>query len=134
MSTKTLRKPSALVATFTSTPSKLTYKFKNGAQITGTVEQIVSFGAILKEKVDLLKIKGGVPQGYYNSSSKGLIKITDMHDTHLRNSIVKASISALNDLQNSKTLSNKQFLNRWTTSGNSVKITELVNELTKRSK
>jgi hypothetical protein len=132
MPTKTVRKPVATPATTAASAKKMSYTFQNGATIKGTMEQIVAYGKLTNQKIDMSKITGNsVPKGYYNSSSKGLIKISEMHDTHLRNAIVKNATAALTSLQNSK-LTNKQFLVRWTMAGSSALIAELVAELNKR--
>jgi hypothetical protein len=47
----------------------------------GSVEEIAAF----LETVE----SGGYIQGYYNSASKGLVRIVDMHDHHVVNAALK---------------------------------------------
>lgn len=54
----------------------------NGAVVEGTPDQI----AVIARSFGVSLGNDGV---YYNSTSRGLIKITDMDDTHLANAIRK---------------------------------------------
>lgn len=67
---------------------EVTYTFKNGTIVKGTVEQILAVANILKETVDLSKLPR--EPGYYKSASKGLVKISQMNDIHLKNALCKS--------------------------------------------
>ena len=116
-----------------------TYAFKNGSKVEGTLEQILTFSKALDETVDASKFTGGFPSGYFNSSSKGLIKIDSMETTHLLNSLAK---SARDYIDAAKTkagygltkASITQFLEDFVNLGNQIVINELFEELQKRSK
>lgn len=64
------------------------YTFTNGLTVKGTYEQIAAVATSLKLPLDLSKLPF-VP-GYYKSGSRGLIKVTDMADAHLKNALCKA--------------------------------------------
>jgi hypothetical protein len=51
----------------------------NGVTVEGTYEQVV----------DIAKLMGFNSRGYYHSSSKGWLKVTEMETAHLRNAILK---------------------------------------------
>jgi len=61
----------------------VTVTLENGMVLRGTPEQVMEVvkGLGFKTPVDLRK--------YYNSESKGWIKISDMETTHLKNAILK---------------------------------------------
>lgn len=69
----------------------------NGLVIEGDQTQVV----------ETVKKLGFNLRGYYNSESKGLVKITDMHTSHLRNAILKYYEDWVNGLHS---ISNPQVL------------------------
>jgi hypothetical protein len=57
------------------------YTYKNGVTIDGTKDQIIAVGKTFGELISFI--------GYYESASKGLIKISDMDSSHIKNVIKK---------------------------------------------
>lgn len=73
------------------------YVFSNGSQVEGTLEQIMKVAEVFGEKVDKAKILER-PKGYYFSESKGVVKISDMNEVHIRNAITKSTIKYFSEL------------------------------------
>lgn len=107
------------------------YKFKNGAQVEGTVEQILEVAKSLGEIVDLSKLEGPKPKGFYVSESHGLIRIKDMNESHIRNALIKRSKEYYENLRKRKT-SIDEFLKGYTSLAEDITVVELYNELAKR--
>lgn len=107
------------------------YQFKNGAKVEGTLDQILTIAKTLSETVDLKKIEGGTPKGYYPSETKGIIKISEMHATHIKNALLKESKSYYVNLGKEK-INDKEFLNKYIALGDQPLVVELVSELIKR--
>jgi hypothetical protein len=107
------------------------YKFKNGAEVDGTLDQILEIAKSLGEVVDLGKL-GAVPVGYYQSEHKGIIKISDMADVHIRNALLKMSRKWFEALGKETGLTNSQFMKRYVSLTDQSKINELFVELSKR--
>lgn len=109
------------------------YQFKNGVNVEGTMEQILEIAKTLKETVDLKKIEGGIPRGYYLSESKGeVVKIKDMHATHIRAALLKQSKEHFENLGKQKTLSVAGFLTKYTELTDNPIVQDLYAELQKR--
>lgn len=106
-----------------ATSKKTTYKFKSGTEVTGTVEEIQKIGKALGESVDL--------SGFYESSTHGLVKISEMATPHLRNAIVKATKDRLETIRKKK-LTDKEFVNEYLNVGEDKTIVNLFTELNKR--
>lgn len=112
----------------------ITYKFPSGAEVTGTLEEIVEIAKALKTTVDFSKIdltKVTVPKGYYPSESKGLIKVSDMGEWHLRRALLKRAKEYYAEMFDPKdTL--EQFLNKFTLLSEDQIITDLFTEIKKK--
>ncbi len=75
----------------------------NGIVIEGSQDQI-------KDTLKKLGIEGFGDGTYYYSSSRGIVKITDMHTTHLRNAILRYYqdwVNNLHKITNPRELVNK---------------------------
>lgn len=73
----------------TTATGKISYKFPDGTEVTGTLDQLTTIANALGVK---LAISGSsVPRGYYPSESKGIVKISDMNDFHIRRALLKRS-------------------------------------------
>lgn len=110
---------------------KLTYKFKAGP-VDGTLDQIIAIGAILKEPVnaDLLE---NLPDGYYNSSTRGILKVADMDTKYLRNAIIRRIVDYYQILGKEE-LTITEFLNKFVKFQEDKEVNSLFEELVKRSK
>ena len=59
--------------------NKVTIELKDGTIITGLPENLAKLGLLKDANVS----------GYYRSETKGLIKISDMNDIHIKNALMK---------------------------------------------
>lgn len=107
------------------------YKLKSGAEVSGSIEEIMKVAKALGEILDLSKL-GAIPAGYYESSHDGLIKISDMNDMHIRNALLKLSKKHFETLGSQKSLSNKEFMKQYTELTDDKVVFDLFNELNKR--
>lgn len=107
------------------------YKFKNGATVEGTTEQILAIAKSLGETVNLGSL--GTPRGYYESSTKGVLKISEMEAGHIRNALLKHSREYFETLiTESKKLSNEDFLKKYIGLVENAVVIDLFTELQKR--
>lgn len=113
----------------TNKNKKMIYNFSNGSTIEGDLEQLVKIAEILGEKLDTSKIHERA-KGYYLSNSKGVIKISEMNDIHLRNAIQKATVTYFSNI--SRTISNEQWMNQYLSFQDDSLVQELFAELQKR--
>lgn len=97
-------------------------KLKDGTIIKGTPEQISRVIKVMGEEDE-----SGV---YYHSASKGTVKISEMHDLHLRNAICKLYRDWTAQL-NTKPV--KEFLNLIKAGPSTPTILAMVEELGKRA-
>lgn len=115
------------------TKAELSYTFKNGVVFTGTLDQIIQYGSLVKEVVDFKKFEA-VPRGYYQSSAKGLIKISDMDTFHIVNSLNKATIQYFTGLKpNSDAFDLEGYLLQYTSFANNPAVEDLYTELVHRA-
>ena len=117
------RKPVA-----TKAEAKIKHKFPDGTEVTGTFEQLTAIAKALGGK--LVGVKGSA-RGFYPSESKGLVKISEMNDFHLRRALVKRSKDYFTEVFD-KTDTNTQFLKKYTGLTDDTIIQDLYNELSKR--
>ena len=75
-------------------------QFPNGMVVEGTLEQVRDVARTLGQRIPALD--DGI---WYNSTSKGLIRIADMETTHLRNALLRRYREAVANLS---TLSNTE--------------------------
>jgi len=115
----------------------LEYTFQDGLKVSGSLEQILSIGQLKKEVVNLQQIAGvdGVSiSGYYNSKTKGLIKISDMNNVHLMNSFCYSARTLYEKLsKKTKELSCSDFVKEIQTLSSDSLLTDLANEINKRA-
>lgn len=120
------------VSSATKTPSvsgaKITHTFPDKTSFTGTVEQLKKVASTLGFELGKLS---KLPRGYYNSESKGLIKISEMNDHHIRRAIAKCAKEYFSDVY-VKTDTNAQFLKRFTDLATDPLIQDFYNELARR--
>lgn len=109
------------------------YVFKSGAKVEGTLEQILKTAKALGETVDLSKLEGPVPTGYYVSKTHGLIKVNEMAPAHIRNAIVARSKEVLETIRKRK-ITDKEFLNEYIRLSDDKTIVSLFEELNKKAK
>lgn len=105
---------------------KITFKFKNGVEITGTVEQLEEYARLVGEKFDFYNT-------HYLSSTRGLIPLSDMNVAHLKNAVLKHSREYFDDLSKRQlSLSLKDFMTEFVKFGEDPKLAGLFAELRKR--
>lgn len=110
--------------------SKITYKFKDGTEVTGTIEKIETMAKAIGEKIDYVAI-GKTPRGYYPSESKGLTKISDMNEYHLRRALLKRGKDYLAEIYDAAEPI-PTFLKKFTELADDQIIEDLYLELNKR--
>lgn len=111
--------------------SKITFKTRSGAIIQGTIEEVLRVAAALGETVDISKLSGvdSLP-GYYNSSSKGLIPISSMTESHIKMALLKRVREYYDDLKkDAASISNLEFKSRFVNLANDKVIQELYKSL-----
>jgi hypothetical protein len=67
--------------------STIEYTFDNGLKVNGTFEQLTSVAKAMGLK--LVELKTPSRRGYYFSESKGIVKISEMNQYHLRRALLK---------------------------------------------
>lgn len=107
------------------------YKLKNGAEVKGTIDQILSMAKAVGETVDLSKIDISSSEGYYKSSTHGLMKLEDMNDMHIRNALIKRSKEYYETLRKKK-VPNDKFMEEYIVLHDDNTVVDLIAELTKR--
>jgi hypothetical protein len=108
------------------------YKFANGVEMKGSFEQIAATAKMFGEKIDGTKVDiSSLPSGYYPSESKGLIKISDMSDYHIRRALLKRAKEYFGTIYNADD-NNSVFLNKFVSLSDDSLIIALYNELAKR--
>jgi hypothetical protein len=111
--------------------SKINYKFSTGLEVNGTVDEIATIAKSLGLTVDYTKFDGKIPKGYYPSESKGLVKISEMTDYHIRRALLKRAKDYLSTVYEAKE-TNKKFLEKFLSLAADPTIEALFNELQKR--
>ena len=78
------------------------YRFSDGTVMEGTIDAVVRYANHIGETVNV--------DGYHYSASNGRwMKISDMHDLHIRNAIIRTCISGFKELSNPK-VDNSTFI------------------------
>ena len=91
---------------------KINYKFPSGLEVNGTFEEIEKVAKAIGHKLDFSKFTGKIPRGYYPSESKGIIKISEMSEFHLRRALLKRAKDYYTEIFDAKdTVS--EFLNKF---------------------
>lgn len=114
-------------ATAAST-AKVEHTFPDGTKFSGTIDQLEKVASALGLKLTGI---GKVPRGYYMSESKGLVRIAEMNDHHIRRALVKRSKDFFTEIY-SKDDTNKEFLRKYTDLTLDHVVVDLFNELQKR--
>ena len=110
---------------------KIKYTFPSGLEVNGTIEEIEKIAKSLGVKVDYRSV-GLVPRGYYPSESRGLTKISDMSDFHIRRALLKRSKDYFASIFEASD-SNKVFLGKFLNLTEDSIIQDLFGELKKRA-
>jgi hypothetical protein len=115
--------------------TKITHKFASGLEVSGTFEEIAAVATALGQKLDLTELykkNGEHISGYYPSESKGLIKITDMQDFHIRRALLKRAKEYYSNVFDAKD-ENEKFLMKFVALVDDRLVRELFLELQKRA-
>jgi len=109
---------------------KIKYTFPSGLEVNGSLPELEKIAASLGEKLDYIKI-GIIPRGYYPSTSKGLIRISEMNDFHLRRALLKVTTEKVAAVYK-PTDSNLEFLKKFLEVTDDNLIEDLFEELRNR--
>jgi hypothetical protein len=101
----------------------ITFSLENGMELTGTVEQI-------KQACRKMGVKANF-KGYYPSASKGMVKISEMNDYHLRRALIKTAKDYFTGMYKAED-SNKTFLEKFIGLAENELVQDLFNELKRR--
>lgn len=131
----TAAKP-ATKSTKTTTTSKrvgsyptVEHTFENGVKVSGTLDQLVSIAKAMG--LTLTGVKAPSTRGFYPSESKGLIKISEMNEYHIRRSLLKRSKDYFTEIF-VKEDTNTQFLSKFAKLTEDSIIVDLYTELASR--
>jgi hypothetical protein len=108
--------------------SKLAHTFSDGTSFSGTFEQLQKVAAALGMKITGI---ASCPRGYYTSKSKGLIKISEMNDYHIRRALLKRSKDYFAEIFD-KDDTNREFIQKYSQLLDDQTVDDLCTELTKR--
>jgi hypothetical protein len=112
----------------TATSSTINHVFSDGTKFTGTLEQLEKVASALGLKITGLE---NTPKGFYVSESKGLVRISEMNDFHIRRALLKRSKDYYTEVF-AKEDTNRQFLKKFTGLTEDQIVIDLYNELSKR--
>ena len=113
---------------------EIKYKFDNGVTITGTAKQILEYAKIIGEVVDPKNLGDLIPRGYYDSKTKGLLKISEMADFHIINALNKLTVDYFLALKPTKELVLAEYLRKFVALTENPEIEDLYTELVNRAK
>ena len=113
-----------------SSTEKIDHVFSDGTKFSGTFEQLQTVASALGLKLELKDVSF-VPRGFYPSESKGLTKISEMNDHHIRRALIKRSKDFFTEIY-TKEDTNSKFLSKFTSLTDDAIIIDLYNELAKR--
>lgn len=108
----------------------ISYKFSNGVEIKGTIDQVEKAAKVYGLEIDYSKIEG-CPDGFYPSKTKGLVKISTMNDYHLRRAILKRAKDFYSEIYESKD-DNAKFLKKFVSLTEDNIVANIFSELAKR--
>ena len=111
-----------------SGPDSVTHTFSDGTKFEGTYEKLEKVASALGEKIIT---SGKTPRGFYQSETKGLVKISSMNDHHIRRALLKRSKDYFAEVYG-KDDSNKVFLRKYTGLTSDQTVQDLYTELAKR--
>ena len=109
---------------------KIKYRFPNGLEATGTLEDLEKIAKALGYKLTFDETVE-VPSGYYYSETNGLMKISEMTIMHARNALLKTSRDYFHSSKFGFDLSNEQFLDKYVSLIDNRVIFELFNYIKK---
>lgn len=93
------------------------------------LEKILIF---INETIDYKQL-GIIPEGYYNSKSKGLLLIKNMNNMHIRNAICVLAEEAYTSLRRTQAkLTDKEFLEKFELNASNRQVLDLYKELKNR--
>lgn len=115
-------------STAKATEPKLNHTFSDGTSFNGTFEQLQKVASALGMKITGIT---ACPRGYYPSESKGLVKISDMNDFHIRRALLKRSKDYFAEIFD-KDDTNRQFIQKYSQLLDDPTVADLCTELTKR--
>jgi hypothetical protein len=107
---------------------KIKHTFPDGTEFTGTIEQLQKVSETLGFKLTGMS---SAPRGYYPSVSRGLVKISEMNDYHIRRALLKRSKDYFTEIFDS-TDTNGIFLKKFTGLTEDSLIVDLYTELANR--
>lgn len=108
------------------------YTFKNGVEFNGTAQQILDYAKMLGESIDATRFDSSLPRGYYLSTTKGPLKISDMETSHIVNSLNKMTVDYYLSLKPNKTFNLTEYLAKFVGLIDNPQVEDLYTELTKR--
>jgi hypothetical protein len=117
-------------ATATKSASTMEHTFANGLKVSGTVEQLETIAKAMGLKLEGVKVSPGT-RGYYPSESKGLVKISEMNEYHIRRALLKRSKDYFAEVFD-KNDTNGEFLKKFTNLTEDSIVVDLYTELSKR--
>lgn len=112
---------------------KFDYTFKDGTNVSATLPQLEKIAKGLGEKLDYKKL-GVTPRGYYASESRGLTKISEMNEYHIRRALLKTAKDYFTSLGTDLTTPVGTFLIQFTNLTEDPTIQDLYAELSRRVK
>ena len=113
----------------TSSYPTVEHTFENGVKVSGTLDQLESIAKAMGLK--LVGVKAPSTRGFYPSESKGLIKISEMNEYHIRRALLKISKDYFTEIFD-KEDTNTQFLSKFTKLTEDPIIVDLYTELHSR--
>ena len=113
----------------TSSYPTVEHTFENGVKVSGTLDQLVSIAKAMG--LTLTGVKAPSTRGFYPSESKGLIKISEMNEYHIRRSLLKRSKDYFTEIF-VKEDTNTQFLSKFAKLTEDSIIVDLYTELASR--
>jgi hypothetical protein len=126
----TTSKMSTTAKSATASKSTMEHTFANGLKVSGTVEQLETIAKAMGLKLEGVKVSPGT-RGYYPSESKGLVKISEMNEYHIRRALLKRSKDYFAQVFD-KNDTNTEFLKKFTQLTEDSIVVDLYNELSKR--
>lgn len=114
-----------------ATGSTMTYVCSDGTRFTGDPKNILRILNASAEKIDISQFEGSLP-GFYNSKSRGLIKISDMNSGHIRRALAKKGAIYFTNLGAETHISDKLFSEKFIQFAEDSEIVQLFEELTRR--
>jgi len=110
---------------------KYTYTFPGGLEMTGTLAQLEDQARKNRHSLNY-SVLGVCPRGHYNSATKGIVKISDMHSYHIKQAVSKRMKDYLTEHCNRDTPS-KTYVKNFFALGTDTILQDLLNELGRRA-